>query len=202
MVATQPIKNSARSPQRANGVKRREGILKAAADIISESGIAGLTLQATARRAKSSIGSMYHFFTDKEQLLEALRERHRQDMEAMLSGALTISQTAWQAMAAENVIDTLFGQPIRYYSENPFALQLHDLPNEKANDAFMTLLQTVMKWRFRSDRGVDVARMLYAISTGTLFLVMVGDDQAQRDLVHQIPSALVAYLVQQEAALP
>ena len=201
MVATQPIKNSARSPQRANGVKRRETILKAAADILSESGIAGLTLQATARRAKSSIGSMYHFFTDKEQLLDALRERHRRDMGAMLSSALTISQTAWQAMAAEAVIDTLFGQPIRYYSDNRFALQLHDLHNEKTHDVFMVLLQTVMKWRFRGEHGIDVARMLYAISTGTLFFVMAGDDQAQRDLVHQIPSVLLAYLVQQEAAL-
>lgn len=194
-------KKAARSPQRSNGVKRREAIIKAASDIMSEAGVAGLTLHAAARRAKSSIGSMYHFFSDKDQLVEALRERHRQEMHAMLVTGLNTSQAAWQAMQADAVIGALFGQPITYYFNNPYAVQLHQLRGEQASNAFMMLLETVMKWRLGAERGLPTAQMLYAISTGTLAFIMDIEDTTQRALVQNIPSVLTAYLIEQEAQM-
>ena len=199
MSTAKPPSTAARTPQRSNGVKRREAILDAAAGIISETGIAGLTLHATAKRAGASIGSMYHFFRDKDQLLDALRERHRQAIADIIGSLTAITPDQWIAMSAGDAIDCLFGKPIRFYADHPFALDLHQLHEERAADAFLALVESVMTLRLGDRRGPDVARMLYAISTGTLAFALDHQDTARRALVPDIPVALTAYLLTQEA---
>lgn len=199
MTQSKLISSKARSPQRSNGIKRREAILKAAADIISESGVAGLTLLATARRAKSSIGSMYHFFSDKDELIDTLREIHRTSMNEMMANVAAISPSEWQKMTALEVIDALFGKPILYYSENPFALELHQLHEGKAVDAFTSLVEFVITLRLGEVHGRKVAKMLYATSTGTLSFVLDVRDIRQRTMVADIPAVLGAYLSMQES---
>jgi AcrR family transcriptional regulator len=189
---------TARTPQRANGIKRREAILNAAAEIIMEHGIGGLTLHATAKRAKSSRGSMYHFFSDKEELLDTLRERHRTSMNEMMAKVRAITEAEWRNMNAADVIDTLFGTPIRYYSEFPFALELHQLHEGQAIDTFMALVESVITLRLGAVQGPRVARMLYAISTGTLSFVLDVQGPQRRPMVKDIPAVLEAYLAAQE----
>jgi AcrR family transcriptional regulator len=189
---------TARTPQRANGIKRREAILNAAAEIIMEHGIGGLTLHATAKRAESSIGSMYHFFSDKEELLDTLRERHRTSMNEMMAKVRAITEVEWRNMNAADVIDTLFGTPIRYYSEFPFALELHQLHEGQAIDTFMALVESVITLRLGAVQGPRVARMLYAISTGTLSFVLDIQGPQRRPMVKDIPAVLEAYLAAQE----
>jgi AcrR family transcriptional regulator len=193
-----PPSSTARTPQRSNGIKRREAILRAAAEIITEYGTAGLTLHATAKRAKSSIGSMYHFFSDKEELLDTLRERHRASMNDIMTLATAITDQEWQNMSVAEVIDALFGKPIRYYSEFPFALELHQLHEGQAIDTFMTLVESVITLRVGNIHGPRVARMLYAISTGTLSFVLDVRGTGKRSNVEDIPDALTAYLALQE----
>lgn len=201
MTQSKLISSKARSPQRSNGIKRREAILKAAAEIISESGVAGLTLHATAKRAKASIGSMYHFFSDKDELLDTLRERHRTSMDGIMVNADAITADQWQIMSAFEVIDTLFGTPIRYYSEHPFALELHQVHEGQAIDTFIALVERVITLRLGDIRGLKVAKMLYAISTGTLSFALDVRDPSQRPMVDDIPAVLEAYLTAQEAGI-
>jgi AcrR family transcriptional regulator len=200
MTIRKPPKSAGRAPKRSNGIKRRETILHAATEIISESGLAGLTLNATARRAKSSIGSMYHFFSDKEQLLDALRERHREAMADIMGNVAAIDMAEWNDMSTAEVIDTLFGKPLNYYSKHPFALELHQLREGREVDSFMTILQSVMNSRLGDEHGTRVANMLYAISTGTLSFLLDSRDSRQRALVAEIPTALTTYLVEHESA--
>lgn len=194
-----PVKPAGRAPQRSNGVRRREAILNAAAEIISESGIAGLTLHATARQAKSSIGSMYHFFSDKDQLLDALRVRHREAMAEILSSVSSIDTQTWKTMSPAEVIDALFGRPIKYYSDHPFALELHQLREGHAIDEFMALVEAVMIQRSGNERGPRIAKMLYAVSTGTLAFALDVRDKSQRVMVAEIPAVLATYLAAEEA---
>ena len=191
-------KPTGRVPQRSNGIKRREAIMNAAAEIISEAGMAGLTLQATARRARSSIGSMYHFFSDKDDLLDALRDRHREDMAAMISRVSDISAQEWKAMSAAQVIEALFGRPIQYYLDRPFALQLHQVHEGKAIDDFIALVTSVLTLRLGEVRGRETARVLYAVSTGTLSFSLDVHDGGRRELAASIPAVLTTYLEAQE----
>lgn len=194
-------KPTGRVPQRSNGIKRREAIMNAAAEVISETGIASLTLQATARRARSSIGSMYHFFGDKDELLDALRDRHRSDMAAITSRISAIPAEEWIGMSAAQVVDALFGRPIHYYLERPFALELHQVHEGKAIDDFIALVTAVMSLRLGEARGREVARLLYAISTGTLAFSLAVRNGGRRELAAHIPEVLTAYLQAQETAL-
>jgi AcrR family transcriptional regulator len=191
-------KPTGRVPQRSNGIKRREAIMDAAAEIISETGVAGLTLQATARRARSSIGSMYHFFSDKDELLDALRERHREDIAAIVASVSAIGADEWKEMSAREVIGAIFGGPIQYYFEHPFALQLLQVREGKAIDDFIAFVTAVMTVRLGAVRGRETARMLYAISTGTLSFSLDVRDTGHRELAAGIPAVLTAYLEAQE----
>lgn len=64
-----------RAPVQARGERRVDAILDAAAALIAEIGYDELTLRKVAKRSGSAIGSIYHFFPDKEALLDALLER-------------------------------------------------------------------------------------------------------------------------------
>jgi hypothetical protein len=101
-------------------------------------------------------------------------------------------------MNAADVIDTLFGTPIRYYSEFPFALELHQLHEGQAIDTFMALVESVITLRLGAVQGPRVARMLYAISTGTLSFVLDVQGPQRRPMVKDIPAVLEAYLAAQE----
>lgn len=193
--------STGRAPQRSNGIKRREAIMDAAAAIISDNGIASLSLHATAKRAGASIGSMYHFFSDKDQLLDALREQHRQAMAAMVADMVETKAEDWIAMSTADVIDALFGKPIRFYADHPFALDLHQLHEESAADTFLAIVETVMTLRMGPAQGPEIARMLYAISTGTLAFALDNREPSRRGLVGQIPLALAAYLSAQETSV-
>ena len=199
MPISKPPLTAGRAPQRSNGIKRREALLNAAAQIITEAGLSGLTLHATARRARSSIGSVYHFFSDKDQLLDALRGRHRQDMSDIMGRIAEISTAEWKAMSTAEVINSLFGRPILYYSAHPYALQLHQVYEGQAVDAFLELVENVMTIRLGSARGPKIAKILFAMSTGALAFMLDVQNAHKPALVGEIPSVLEAYLAAQEA---
>jgi len=64
-----------RAPVQARGERRVDAILDAAAALIAEVGYEEITLRAVAKRSGAAIGSIYHFFPDKEALVNALLER-------------------------------------------------------------------------------------------------------------------------------
>ncbi|MBK7905514.1 MAG: TetR/AcrR family transcriptional regulator [Gemmatimonadetes bacterium] len=67
---------AARAPQQERGQRRVEQILDAAEAVFAETGVDGASMQAIADRAESSVGSLYHFFPNKEAVIEALGIRY------------------------------------------------------------------------------------------------------------------------------
>jgi len=144
---------------------------------------------------------MYHFFSDKDQLLTALRDQHRQDMDELMSHVSSIPDDQWVQMTADDVVDTVFGRPIQYYLEHPFALELHQLHEGQSIDEFMALLEKVMVARMGKEHGTQTAKVLYAVSTGTLSFVLDVENARQRSLASDIPAVLKAYLAAQEETI-
>src|SRR5690606_30394653 len=106
------------------------------------------------------------------QLLDALRIRDREATASWFQDMNTDDASYWLAMSSRRIIDVLFGQAISYYSKHPYALQLHDLSNDEAVDAFIRRLTEALVLRLGDALGSKAAQTLYAISTGTLsFLV-------------------------------
>ncbi|MEM6638116.1 MAG: TetR/AcrR family transcriptional regulator [Pseudomonadota bacterium] len=64
-----------RETQQTRGEKTQTALLDAAQELIVEKGMDGLSMADVARRAGSSVGSVYHHFKDKKALLYALFHR-------------------------------------------------------------------------------------------------------------------------------
>jgi AcrR family transcriptional regulator len=69
---------------------RRAEILEAATELFADKGVERTTMQEIATRAGISAGSIYHYFSDKDALLEcALEEQQRQTMERFATAEST-----------------------------------------------------------------------------------------------------------------
>jgi AcrR family transcriptional regulator len=69
-----------RAPAQERGQRRVERILDAAAQEFARVGYESATTNGIARRARTSVGSLYQFFANKDEILDALTERYRRQL--------------------------------------------------------------------------------------------------------------------------
>jgi AcrR family transcriptional regulator len=72
-----------RAPKQERGQQRVDRILDAAAQEFARIGYEAATTNAIARRARTSVGSLYQFFPNKEAVLYALTDRYLAKMRAL-----------------------------------------------------------------------------------------------------------------------
>lgn len=89
----EPKDRATRAPQQERGQRRVEQILDAAEQVFVDHGVGGATMQLIADRAAASMGSLYHFFPNKDAIVEALGVRY----------AKAVRETNQQAMPLEAV---------------------------------------------------------------------------------------------------
>ena len=78
-----------RTPRQVRSQKRVAAILDAAAELLEEVGYATLTTNAIAARARTSIGSLYQFFPNKEAVVSELVREFRQEVRALITSSLS-----------------------------------------------------------------------------------------------------------------
>ena len=105
-----------RRPQQERGQRRVEAILDAAAAIIGEEGIPGATMHAIARRSQTTIGSMYHFFPDRDAVLLALLERHAAAIGALAAQLTTLD---WSLLSLEELVERFVDPLVDYAASHP-----------------------------------------------------------------------------------
>jgi AcrR family transcriptional regulator len=105
MPETEPLR---RKPRQDRGRRRIDAILEAAAAEFAAVGYEAATTNAIARRAGTSIGSLYQFFPNKEALLDALAARYEAQLRALHDRVLN-TETADLPMREmyDRIIDTL-----------------------------------------------------------------------------------------------
>jgi len=82
--ALKPDSRLARAPVQKRGQQRVEAILDAAESVFGEMGVEAASTNAIAERAGASVGSLYHFFANKDAILMALAERYAETMTGVL----------------------------------------------------------------------------------------------------------------------
>jgi AcrR family transcriptional regulator len=95
-----------RLPQQQRGLQRVERILQAAAEIFGESGFESATTNLIAERAKTSIGSLYQFFPNKQSIIDTLAQRYAKTLSTMLMMHATSEGECNERLAM--MIDVLF----------------------------------------------------------------------------------------------
>lgn len=84
----QSAKPLRRHPKQARSRALIEAVLEAAARVLVREGLPGFTTNRVAEVAGVSVGSLYQYFPNKQALLAALFDQHRQDILAILDDAL------------------------------------------------------------------------------------------------------------------
>lgn len=118
-----PEARAPRAPQQERGQRRVEEILDAAEGVFAEVGVGAATMQMIAERAGSSVGSLYHFFPNKQAVVEALGTRY----------ATSARETNEQAMPlelahlpAEQLFDRILRAQVELITRTPAFGAVHD----------------------------------------------------------------------------
>ena len=124
-------------PRQNRSRAKVEGILAAAADIVSGRGLEAVTTNAVAAKAGISIGSLYQYFPGKAALLAALIRDER----ANLLEAVERIVSSDTAHSLSNLVDELIEATVAHYLERPslsrtLMLAKSQLPPDLAADEF------------------------------------------------------------------
>ncbi len=98
------------------------------------------------------------------------------------------------------VIETLFGRFIAYYAiRTRDALAFVKLAQRERVEQFEHLVDRVMRLRLGNERGPQAAKVLFAISTGTLHFMHDASGEDIERICAGLPDVLTAYLISLEA---
>jgi AcrR family transcriptional regulator len=193
-----------RVPLQARGQRRVDAILDAAAAVIRESGVGGLTVHGVAERAGTSIGSMYHFFPDLEAVIGGLIDRRLQGFEPVLSTLAARDAAGWARMSAAETIAAIVTPIFSYLRRHPDVLLLNAAPEagprfgkrrEELKYAGLAIVERILAARRPSVRPA-VRRARAAVLVGAIEGVAILD-RALADrtrIVGELRRAMSAYL--------
>jgi AcrR family transcriptional regulator len=188
-----------RKPRQARGSARRDAILDAAAALLIEGGPDAVSMQAVAQRAGASTGSMYHFFKDRDQLLAGIALRHDNALQVLLADGFAVDDSVWAERTADEVIEALFGTAIAYYRRHRDALATVKLIEPIGVERFEQLVARVMALRLGAAEGLVAAKVLFAVSTGTLHFIYDAHSAHLDEIATNLPNVLTSYLKALEA---
>jgi AcrR family transcriptional regulator len=181
-----------------------DAILDAAAALIGESGVGGLTVHGVAERAGTSIGSMYHFFPDLDAVIGGLIDRRLRAFEPVLSALAARDARGWARMSAAAAVDAIVTPIFTYLRRHPDVLLLVAAPEagprfgkrrEELKYAGVGIIERILAARSPSVRpAVRRARaaMLVGAVEGVALLDRARADQDR--IVAELRRAMIAYL--------
>ncbi|HTR09394.1 MAG TPA: TetR/AcrR family transcriptional regulator [Paraburkholderia sp.] len=193
---------AARRPSQSRGQARVDAILDTAAAIIAGEGLAALTMHGLARRAQTSIGSLYHFFPDRDSVMRALIDRHEAAGREINLALSATAPNVWQQFSPAEAIARGVGPYIDYVQNHPdfFAL----LQGRRLSENFIGAVRTVLSARLPTLGAADrerYAAMFHAIASGVMQMVFVREPEHVSFYMHEVPRVLAAYLAEIEAAI-
>jgi AcrR family transcriptional regulator len=95
--------------------ERVERILDAAADLVTEHGVAELTTRAIATRAGVPVASIYQYYADKDEIVLALVERDTQEMDSRVTEAVAALRT----LSIRNIVEATMLAFVYVYHRRP-----------------------------------------------------------------------------------
>jgi AcrR family transcriptional regulator len=119
------------APQQERSTRRLANFLDAAAELFGEVGFEAATMTAIAERSGSGIGTLYHYFPDKQTIGFALTHQYAQELEAhwkpLMEQAATLTHQEFGELFIEYVTE--------FVQERPAYLKLMAAPIKFSRDA-------------------------------------------------------------------
>lgn len=203
--ATAEGQASVRMPQQMRGQARVGAILDAAAQMIAEEGVAAVAMHALARRARTSIGSLYHFFPNRECVLDALVERHLDAVAEISRELLALPAKVWCQFSTTEAIDRLIMPYSEYLQRHSDYLPLMQgvAPSESDGD-FVRVARHMFDARLGAlavEQREHHALMLHAIAAGTMHMAFQMDAGRIDFYLRETQRVMGLYLADIEATI-
>ncbi|MCX5085477.1 MULTISPECIES: TetR/AcrR family transcriptional regulator [unclassified Streptomyces] len=109
-----------RRPVQARSRETVERILDAAAVLLEEGGVEAVTTRVIAERAGITAPSLYRFFADRDQVLDALMEQHLERLSAFLAA----DEEGWTASSLAELVGRELDSFAAYFQANHNAARL------------------------------------------------------------------------------
>ncbi|PLZ00029.1 TetR family transcriptional regulator [Burkholderia sp. WAC0059] len=172
--------------------------------MVAEEGVAGVAMHALARRAQTSIGSLYHFFPDRECVLRALVERHLAATAGISRDLVAVPAGVWRELSAVEAIDRLLAPFAKYLYRHADYLPLMNGREPSESDAnFIHATRHMLAARLEavgSAQREHYAAMVHAIAAGTIYVAFQTDPGRIGAYLGEVQRVLGAYLSDIEAA--
>ena len=193
------LSNSARvKPQQERATRRLSNFLDAAATLFEEIGYEAATMTAIAERSGSGIGTLYHYFPDKQSMAFALFNLYTQKVEAYWKPLIEQAETLSHAAFAEAFLERV----IEFLRERPAYLQLLAAPIRFSRDpAARRALRVAIANAFRakdpsltSEKAMLAANITLQMVKGMTTLYAEANPRDKPLIITEYKKALTLYL--------
>ncbi|UGT43395.1 TetR/AcrR family transcriptional regulator [Nocardia yamanashiensis] len=193
-----------KSPKQQRALDSRERVVEAAAQLFAERGIADTSTNRIAAHAGMSIGTLYRYFADREEIVEVLRTRFLAEIEERFTTAVlgTLAGPPRDAVAASlrAIADTLAAQEglaRALVAQIPLsALELTDLERRLL---VLTRAYLLHQWGPRDNADLD-GKALVMMNTGLAasFRIAFSPKGIDRDRLIEDTAAMIGAWIESE----
>jgi len=177
-------------------------ILDAMATLVAEGGLENVTMHGLAEVARTSIGSLYHFFPDRDNVLRALEERHAAAMGDITAKLHAIPLAVWRDASVDEVAWHLTADYLNYLRAHPdyFPIMVNRrLPHTDA--VFVALLNGVLSIRLPGANSATCtiyANTIHALLLGGITMAYQSGPAVLSSFMTEMPRVLKTYLADLE----
>mgnify|MGYP001277199957 CR=1 FL=1 len=188
--------------RRARGLQRIASILDAAETVFARMGYEEATTNHIAEEALISPGSLYQFFSNKEEIAQALATRYTEELDQAYTSVFSVEAAALPfSLWLDQIIDTL----LAFHFSHPAFLILLNTPVSSRVTNLTWALPQELQSRFekgfeRRAPTLDPARRYLSVTLSVEFfkaalLLILRTEEDQRQLVvDELKTALRRYL--------
>ena len=175
-------------------MEKREAILNAAMQLITENGFHGTPMSMVANRAKVAAGTIYHHFESKEHLINQLyADLKKKFGEALMKGGLTgnnIKEQFFQLWL--NMYEYFICNPSEFrfleqYANSPYIeKETREANKHTYQPAIVFLEKGIEKGVLRQMEPVLMANLLYGSVIAVVKIQLSGQMQMNNDTLQQV----------------
>ena len=185
-------------PQQERATLRLANFLDAAAKLFEEIGYEAATMTAIAERSGSGIGTLYHYFPDKQSMAFALLNQYAQEIEAHWKPLMEQTETLSHAAFAETFLERI----TEFLRQRPAYLKLLAAPIRFSRDpAARRALRVAIADAFRAkapsltnEKAMLAANITLQIVKGMTTLYAEAGPGEKPLIVAECKKALTLYL--------
>jgi AcrR family transcriptional regulator len=189
--------------RRARGVQRIASILDAAETVFAEVGYDEANTNRIAAQSKISPGSLYQFFSNKEEIAQALVARYTEELQRVYGSVFSVEAAS---LPFSTWLDQIIDALLAFHFAHPAFHILLSIPAPSVQfaslaDALPKELQTRFElgFRVRAPHLSPTQRRLSATMTVQLYKAILGlllqaEEAERRQIVRELKTALHRYL--------